>query len=129
MKSPDHQKPRERWWAVPGTVGLGNIIVAVLVGAVGIRYDERGESPGLVVWVAILMMLPTWLVVLIVQRSGVFGKPPAPAIDDSQIDPELLKDIIELQKMARANGSVTGVLNKLPATSSATESADDGQRR
>lgn len=122
-------KPRDRWWSVPGTVGVGNIVIAILVGAVGIRYDERGESPGLVVWVAILMMLPTWLVVLIVQRSGIFGKPPPSQIDASQIDPELLEDLLELQKMAKSRGSTTGVLNTVALPESITESTDDGKRR
>lgn len=66
--SPGSPPPRPRGWVVPAVAGVGNVLAALIVLALGVRYDDRGQTPGTLVWVAVAMLAPSWMVAAIAQH-------------------------------------------------------------
>ena len=117
--------PRRWWERLLGGAGINILLVL----AVGMYYDSRNERPGLVVWLAVLMCLPTWLVLAVLRRSEL-----ARWLNEQRPNIELLD---ELRARAHEHGSsITGVLNQvLPEPelqkqldTATKESSDNGRR-
>jgi hypothetical protein len=60
--------PRPRGWVVPVVAGFANLLAALAILALGVRYDDQGKTPGTLVWVGVCMLLPGWMVAAILQR-------------------------------------------------------------
>ena len=91
-----------RWW--DGFLGgaAGNVLLVLFI---GLYYDVRKEEPGLVVWLAIVMCLPTWLVLAIIRRSEL-----ARWLETQR---ESIEVIDAVRDQVAERGSITSVVNTL----------------
>lgn len=90
--------PAPRPGVLPIVFGLLNAALAAGVIILGVRYDDREQTPGLLVWVGVLMILPQWLVFALL-RSWQASRNAA-----------ALRLAGELSALAKRHGSVTGVI-------------------
>jgi len=91
-----------RWWDRFLGGAAGNVLLVLLI---GLYYDARKEEPGLVVWLAIVMCLPTWLVLAILRRSEL-----ARWLEEQRPNIELIDAVRE---RVSEQGSITNVVNTL----------------
>jgi hypothetical protein len=84
---------------LPAVFFVGNAVLAAGVMALGVRYDDQDRTPGLLVWVGVLMILPQWLVFALL-RSWQASRNAA-----------ALRLASELNALSRRHGGVTGVID------------------
>ncbi|MBL9102181.1 MAG: hypothetical protein JNL82_14550 [Myxococcales bacterium] len=84
---------------LPVVFGIINAVLAAGVIVLGVRYDDRDQTPGLLVWVGVLMILPQWLVFALLRAW------------QSSRNAAALRLAAELSTLAKRHGGVTGVID------------------
>lgn len=99
---------------------VGNVVIVLALLWLGVRYDDQQRTPGTLIWVAVLLVLPAWMRDLILPRRA-----DAPAL-------RMAQELNELSRRRRITDVVMQVEQQLPpsrADIDITESNTDDQRR
>lgn len=102
---------------MPAVAMLFNFASAFLVIGLGVRYDDRDQTPGLLVWVGVLMILPTWLTLGLIRMYL------------QQRSTAALRMAVELADLAKRHGSTTDVINIVEPMLPSEIRRDDGGDR
>lgn len=116
--------PARASFLLPMAFGIINAALAAGVIVLGVRYDDRDQTPGLLVWVGVLMILPQWLVFALLRAWQTSRNAAA------------LRLASELSTLAKRHGGVTGVIDVVepmlpsePGTWNITDDEAAGDRR
>lgn len=100
---------------------VGNVVIVLALLWLGVRYDDQQRTPGTLIWVAVLLVLPAWMRELLLPRRA----DPPPEL-------RMAQELHELSRRRRITDVVVQLERELPATradADITESNTDDQRR
>jgi hypothetical protein len=101
---------------LPLVFGIINAVIAAGVMALGVRYDDRDQTPGLLVWVGVILILPQWMVYALLRAWQASRNAAA------------LRLASELSDLAKRHGSVTDVINVVEPMLQPAEQRGDHDR-